>query len=181
MKQRIRHLIYLIILILIDQGAKYWVKTYLKVHGSITLIPKTLSLDYHENNGAVWGIMSGKIAFLIILSIAIFFFILYLYLKIPQDKKYNILKILSVFIMAGAIGNFIDRCYLGYVVDFIYFELIDFPVFNLADTYLTVSCILLLLLSVFYYKDHDFDFLDATITKNKKKKTAQDEHDDAGQ
>ena len=180
MKQRIRHLIYLIILILIDQGAKFWVRTYLKVHGPITLIPKTLSLDYHENNGAVWGIMSGKVPFLIILTIIIFLVILYLYLKIPQGKKYNILKILCVFIMAGALGNFIDRCYLGYVVDFIYFVLIDFPVFNLADSYLTVSCILLLLLSVFYYKDHDFDFLD-TIFKNKKKKTAQDDNDEDGQ
>ena len=58
--------------------------------------------------------------------------------------------------MAGAIGNLIDRISLKYVVDFIYFELIDFPIFNIADCYLTVSSFLLIILAIFYYKENDF-------------------------
>lgn len=174
MKQRIRHFIYFLILIAIDQVSKFWVRTSLIKNGPITIIPNTLTLDYHENNGAVWGIMSGKVSFLRILTIIIFFVILYLYIKIPQDKKYNALKILSVFIMAGAVGNLIDRCYLGYVVDFIYFKLINFPIFNLSDSYLTVSCIILLILALFYYKDSDFDFVNISFSKKKKS-----EHDNS--
>ena len=82
---------------------------------------------------------------------------------------YSPIQIIWVFIMAGALGNFIDRISLKYVVDFIYFELIDFPIFNLADTYLTVSSILLLILGIFYYKDDDFDFIDNLFKKNRKK------------
>lgn len=178
MIQRIRHLIYFLILIAIDQGSKFWVRTSLKVNGPIELIPKTLSLDYHENTGAVWGIMSGKVSFLRILTLLILFVILYLYIKIPQQKKYNPLQILSVFIMAGAIGNLIDRFYLGYVVDFIYFELINFPIFNIADSYLTVSCVFLLILALFYYKDNDFDFISFSFSK--KNKSVPDHNDENG-
>ena len=62
--------------------------------------------------------------------------------------------------MAGAAGNQIDRVFRHFVVDFIYFKLIDFPIFNVADIYVTVSAFLLILLVAFYYKDeHDFDFI----------------------
>ena len=61
--------------------------------------------------------------------------------------------------MAGAIGNMIDRAVRGYVVDFFYFRLIDFPIFNVADIYVTVTMILLLILILFYYKEEDLEFL----------------------
>ncbi|MDY3716667.1 MAG: signal peptidase II, partial [Blautia sp.] len=77
------------------------------------------------------------------------------------------LRLLSYFITAGAIGNLIDRVRLGYVVDFIYFSLIDFPVFNVADIYVTGSMILLILLVLFFYKnEEDFAFL-ARSKKNR--------------
>ena len=59
--------------------------------------------------------------------------------------------------MAGAYGNFIDRLRLGYVIDFFYFKLIDFPVFNVADIYVTVSTIVFCLLLFFYYKEEDLE------------------------
>ena len=58
-------------------------------------------------------------------------------------------------ICSGALGNFIDRIAHRYVVDFFYFELIDFPVFNVADIYVTVSAVLLILLILFYYKEDE--------------------------
>jgi signal peptidase II len=69
--------------------------------------------------------------------------------------------------LAGAVGNLIDRVLLGHVVDFIYFEIINFPLFNFADSCLTVSSILLFLLAIFYYKDEDFAFLDQIFRRKK--------------
>jgi signal peptidase II len=170
MKQRIKHLILFILLIGIDQAVKFWVKATLMDKDPIVLIPNVLKLQYHQNSGAVWGIMSGKASYLSIFTFFILLFILYLYFKIPMDKKYNALKIITVFISAGAVGNWIDRIYLNYVVDFIYFEIINFPLFNIADSYLTVSSILLFILAIFYYKDDDFAFLDQLFKRKKKDK-----------
>ena len=61
---------------------------------------------------------------------------------------------------SGAVGNMIDRVKLDYVVDFFYFRLIDFPIFNVADCYVVIACILFVVLILFYYKDdNDFEFL----------------------
>lgn len=169
MKERIKHLILLIFLIGIDQVLKYWVRTDLINRDSIDIIDGVLSLQYHSNTGAVWGILSGKVDFLKIFTLIILILIIFLYFKIPVGKRYNPLKILTVFMIAGAIGNLIDRFFLSYVVDFIYFEIIDFPLFNFADSCLTVAAIVLFLLALFYYKDEDFAFLNEMF----KKKSAQ--------
>ena len=65
-------------------------------------------------------------------------------------------------VFAGAIGNFLDRLRLQYVIDFLYFELIDFPVFNVADCYVTIACASFAFLVFFYYKESDFEFLEKT-------------------
>ncbi|MGB8455069.1 MAG: signal peptidase II [Anaerocolumna sp.] len=157
--KKIRHLIYVVLLIALDQLTKYFAATHLKVDGPMQIIPKVFKLYYHENNGAVWGIMSGKISFLIIITVIIMTGMIYFYLKIPAGKRYDYMRIVLVFLSAGAIGNLIDRSINKYVVDFLYFELIDFPIFNLADCYVTCSAVLLIVLSLFYYKDDDFAFL----------------------
>jgi signal peptidase II len=168
MKQRIRHFIYFILLVAIDQVSKYWARITLKEDGPISIIPGVLKFQYHENTGAVWGIMTGKTGLLTIITIILSVFLFILYFKIPQKRRYLPIQIIWVFIMSGAIGNFIDRITLKYVVDFIYFELIDFPIFNIADNYLTVSSVLLLILGIFYYKEDDFDFIDNIFKKRHK-------------
>ena len=85
--------------------------------------------------------------------------VLYVLWKLPAEKKFLLLKILCFFIVSGGLGNMIDRMRLNYVVDFIYFSPIDFPIFNVADIYVTVSMILLFVLVMFYYKEEDFEFL----------------------
>ena len=80
-------------------------------------------------------------------------------IKIPFEKKYTKLQTALVFIAAGAIGNFIDRVSYNYVVDFLYFKLIDFPIFNVADIYVTVFAIYLAVLLLFVYKESDLEFL----------------------
>lgn len=169
MKQRIRHLLYFIILVAIDQISKYWARTTLKEDGPISIISGVLKLQYHENTGAVWGIMTGKTGFLTVLSLILAVLLLYVYFKIPQSKRYLPIQIIWIFIMAGALGNIIDRITLKYVVDFVYIELIDFPIFNIADNYLTISSVLLFILGVFYYKEKDFYFIDNLFKRKRKK------------
>jgi signal peptidase II len=177
MKERIKHLILLFLLIGIDQVTKYLVRTNLINNKPIIIIPDVLNLQYSENTGAVWGILSGKMDFLKIFTLIILIVIVFLYFKIPDGKRFGILKLLAVFMIAGAIGNMVDRFLLGHVVDFIYFEIIDFPLFNFADSCLTVASIVLFLLALFYYKDDDFAFLEKSFHRNKKSsdKQGQDE------
>ncbi len=175
MKERMKHLILFIILIVIDQVSKYWVRTDLINRDSLPIIPDVLKLQYHTNTGAVWGIMGGKVEFLRIFTLIVLVLILFFYTKIPREKRFRPLSIIIVFILAGAVGNLIDRFTLGHVVDFIYFELINFPLFNFADICLTVSSVLLFLLAIFYYKDEDFAFLDQMFRGKKKADAAKED------
>lgn len=156
----LKALIGAVLLIALDQWTKYMVLLHVKPIDSIPLIPGILSFTYHENRGAVWGIMQGQIPILIVTTVIILTVVLWIYSRIPDTKKYRWLHFIAVLVIAGAIGNFIDRLFRHYVVDFIYFELIDFPIFNVADMYVVIAAFLLIFVSVFIYKeDSDFDFL----------------------
>jgi signal peptidase II len=167
MKQRIRHMIYFILLVVLDQVTKYWARITLQEDGPLSIIPGVLKLQYHENTGAVWGIMTGKTGLLTVISIILFCILVFIYFKIPQNRRLLPVQIIWIFITAGAIGNLIDRITLKYVVDFVYIELIDFPIFNIADNYITLSSILLLILGIFYYKEEDFNFIENIFRKGK--------------
>ena len=93
------------------------------------------------------------------IAVMIIVVIAYVLIQLPLEKKYTILQIILVMITAGAAGNMIDRVRNGYVVDFISFVIIHFPIFNVADIYVTVATILFIFLFLFYYKEKDFDFL----------------------
>ena len=87
--------------------------------------------------------------------------------KLPTERKYMPLLVILSFISAGAAGNFIDRVMRRSVVDFIYFVPIDFPVFNVADIFVTCSTALLVILVLFYYQESDFNFLKDGARKKK--------------
>ena len=148
-----------VILIAIDQITKYLAQTKLMGTEGISLIDGVFKFQYLENPGAAFGMFQNKLVFLIPITILIFGGIVFVYLKIPDNKRLVPIQYICIFISAGAIGNLIDRIVNNYVIDFLYFELINFPIFNVADCYVTVSAILLLILGFFYYKDEDFDFL----------------------
>ena len=74
-----------------------------------------------------------------------------------REARYWPIRLIAVCILAGAWGNMIDRLRLGYVVDFFYFKLIDFPIFNVADIYVSVGTAVLAVLVIFYYKEEDLD------------------------
>lgn len=160
------------ILVLIDQVTKNLAISNLKDQDPIIIIKDVFQLYYLENSGAAFGILQNKEWFLITVPLLILCAIFYIVYKLPKEKKYIPIYYICLFISAGAIGNLIDRVRYSYVVDFFYFELINFPVFNVADIYVSVTGVLLVLLGLFYYKDEDFDFL------NFKKESKNPEEED---
>lgn len=146
------------VLVFLDQLTKLLARNNLADSDCI-LIDGVFRFSFHKNTGAAWGMLSGKVDILAIVSLIILIAVIYVMIKLPNEKKYNVLHVIGICVSAGAIGNMIDRLFFKYVTDFLYFELIDFPVFNVADCYITVSMFLLLILVLFYYKDDDFSFL----------------------
>jgi len=148
------------VLVLIDRLTKNLAVTHLMGQEPIPIIRGVFELYYLENQGMAFGLLQEQRVFFIIVTVLTLGAITFCYYRIPDTKKYIPLKVVTIFICAGAVGNFIDRMVNGFVVDFFYFKLIDFPVFNMADIYVTGSGIILFVLVLFYYKgENDFDFL----------------------
>lgn len=147
------------ILVGLDQLTKYIAETELQKEGTIDLIPSILQLHYLRNFGAAFGMMQNATIFFIVLTILLLGLFVYLFIRIPRSKRYLPLLVILTFFIAGAIGNLIDRMAHAYVIDFIYFKLIDFPVFNVADIYVSCSCVVFVFLLFFYYKEDELSFI----------------------
>ncbi|MEG0804934.1 MAG: signal peptidase II [Lachnospiraceae bacterium] len=154
-----------VFLIFLDQLSKMLAVAFLKGEAAVELIPRVFELCYLENKGAAFGLLQGGRLFFIILTMIILLIFICFYIKIPFSSRFTPLRITYVVFSAGAIGNFIDRIINGYVIDFFYFKLIHFPVFNIADIYVTCSCIVFFVLLIFKYKDPDFELLFPTKKK----------------
>ena len=157
----------IIVLVLFDQYTKNLAVIHLKDKPAFNIISGVLELNYLENKGAAFGMLQNQKIFFIFVAFVILGVIGYVLYKMPEEKKYRILHVLLSLIAAGAIGNMIDRIRLDYVVDFIYFVLIDFPIFNVADIYVTCATVLFVVTVLFYYKEEDFSFL--SIKQNRTK------------
>ena len=144
-------------LVVIDQLVKLWALRSLRGHEPIQIIKNVLQLLYVENRGAAFGMLQNRQWFFLIITAVVILGLILIIPRIPDEKKYRFLNICLVFLGAGAIGNMIDRAFRKYVVDFIYFKLIDFPVFNVADIYVTCATFALVLLIFFYYKEEDIN------------------------
>ncbi len=153
------------LLTVFDQITKILSDIYLKNQKPVSVIDGVFELHYLENTGMAWGMLSGARPIFILLTVIVFLIIVYIIYKMPLTKKYIPAFIVLNLIGAGAIGNFIDRLFLGYVRDFLYFKLIDFPVFNVADCYITIGIIIFAILILFIYDEKDFAFL--KFKKNK--------------
>lgn len=134
---------------------------------SIAVLPGIFSFTLLEggNSGAAFGLLKGGFWFFMISTIIVIFFALFFLRRLPDGKRYLPLNISIVLLLAGAFGNLVDRVSTmieygsSFVVDFLYFELIDFPIFNVADCYVSISAFLLLVLGTFFYKDEDYDLI----------------------
>lgn len=139
------------LIIVLDQISKFGAVKYLKGQEPYVIIKNYFELRYVENYGAAFGILQQKrIIFIIITTLVLAFMLVFLYRyysRLTLMAKFSI----SLFI-GGAIGNFIDRVRLGYVVDFFrvnIFNLYDFPVFNVADIFIVCGTILIIYVVLF--------------------------------
>lgn len=157
MKRGIKMFVGCVLLILLDQVTKLLALQNLKGQNPVTLIPDVFQLLYVENRGAAFGILQNRQWVFLIITVIVLAALVWALPKIPQERHFLPLTLCLCFIGAGAVGNMIDRIFRGYVVDFFYFKLIDFPVFNVADIYVTTAAVILIVLIVFLYKEEDFD------------------------
>ena len=148
-----------ILLFLADQFTKMLAASRLKGKGSVPVVKGVFELLYLENTGAAFGILKNRqwifMLFAAVIICAVSWFCCRYLL---DDRKYLPLRAVCALMCAGAAGNLADRILHGYVIDFLYFSLIDFPVFNLADVYVCAASALLFILLLFYYKDKDLNF-----------------------
>lgn len=158
-------MIMVIIFIVFDQITKYMAVFYLKEQEPYVILDGVLEFRYLENRGAAFGMLQNQKIFFVFVAVVILTVIAYILIKVPMQKKYRPLHILLVLVAAGAIGNMIDRLRLEYVVDFIYFVLINFPIFNVADIYVVVATTILVILFLFVYKESDLEFFKVEIKK----------------
>lgn len=150
-----------VMLIVIDQLTKWLAVKYLADSDGVTIIKNVLMLTYVQNTGAAWGMLGGKQLFFIILTWIMLLLMIYVIVRIPvESRRYVKFRVVMIAMAAGAAGNLIDRMVNNYVHDFIYFQVIDFPVFNFADICVSLSMVALIFMVLFVYrKDDDFKFI----------------------
>lgn len=138
-------LIVAIAILIIDQVTKRIIATTMNIGDSYEVIPNFLNITSHRNNGAAWGILSGKMGFFYIITIVILIVLVLFYIK---EAKYNLFMQVAISLLfAGALGNFIDRLVNGEVVDFVDTIIFgyDFPIFNVADSSLTIGVLFIII------------------------------------
>lgn len=138
-------LIVAIVILIIDQLTKKIITSTMNIGDSYEVIPHFLNITSHRNNGAAWGILSGKMGFFYIITLIILAVLIIFYIK---ETKYNaFMQVAISLLFAGALGNFIDRLFNGEVVDFIDTNIFgyDFPIFNIADSSLTIGVIFVII------------------------------------
>lgn len=137
----IKHRAWLIVaalLLLVDRATKVWALTDLAVHGPVVL-GKYLWLNYVENTGMAFGLFQNGNALLVVVMLAVIGYIIYSWKEIESYGAWA--QWGAVLILTGALGNLYDRLTLGFVVDFI--DLRVWPVFNGADSFITIGAVLL--------------------------------------
>ncbi|MCL2703189.1 MAG: signal peptidase II [Defluviitaleaceae bacterium] len=141
------------VLVFADQFTKWLAVTRLQPIRFRPFIPGFIEFRYHTNAGAAFGIMQGGRWVFLAFTAVVLGAMVYFYIKLPKNRLSGFTRALMAVIAAGALGNGIDRFRQGYVVDFLNFEFINFPVFNVADMYIVCGTILLSVLILFFYKE----------------------------
>lgn len=127
------------LLVGLDQWSKYLTVQNISLGETKEFIPGFLSLTHLRNTGAAWSLLEGKMIFFYVITLIVSVVIIYLLIK--NYKKSIWYSVGLSFVLAGAIGNFIDRVRLGYVVDMLQTDFMNFPIFNVADSTLVVGVI----------------------------------------
>ena len=147
-----------VLCVALDQVSKHWAVRTLMGSADIIVWKGVFRLHYLENTGMAFGLFKNQQVFFYIMTALILGAVVFFFIKTPAKKRYVPILLFFTMIAGGAVGNLIDRASQKYVVDFLYFSLIDFPVFNVADCFVTIGCILLMVYFVFVYKDEELSF-----------------------
>ena len=175
-KQLCSAAIMVFLLVALDQLTKYLAVLKLKMSGKgvfelrylenqsaafgvdlLSIIQRIFHFSYWDNNPMAF--LRAKMIFFSVITIAVVILLCLWYCKIPHSKRFGLLNVVVILFIAGAIGNLLDRIINNYVVDFFYFCLINFPIFNVADIYVTVAAFMFIILGLFYYKEEDFSII----------------------
>lgn len=140
------YLVICILLLVLDQLVKWWTVANFALGETQPLIPHILSLTHIRNTGAAWSIMEGQIVFFTIVTVVAVSVCGYLLVKQRNDNKFFTFGL--TMIIAGALGNFIDRIRLGYVVDMFQTDFMNFPIFNVADMSLVIGVIMVFIYAI---------------------------------
>lgn len=146
-----------LLLVVLDQWSKYMTVLHLKNQPDINVIDGVFELTYVENRGASFGMLQDRIWLFVTFTAIVLLIMLFIYVRLPKERRYKPLKFTMVLLFAGAVGNFIDRIRLRFVVDMFHFYWFEFPVFNVADICVVVASGLLIILMLFYYKEEDLE------------------------
>lgn len=130
-------------LIGLDQLVKYYVVQHISLNQIKPLINHVISLTYLRNYGAAFSILQNQQWLFTIITLVVIGSAIYYLIKHSRESWWLITAL--ILIISGGLGNFIDRVHLGYVVDMFHLDFIDFAVFNVADSYLTVGVIILMI------------------------------------
>ncbi|WP_368251557.1 signal peptidase II [Enterococcus sp. 2201sp1_2201st1_B8_2201SCRN_220225] len=143
----ISYLVIAALLVVADQLMKYWIVSNLSLGEALNVIPDVFSLTYFQNSGAAWSILEGQMWFFALVTFIAVPVCLWLLWKNREGSKFYSFALSLV--IAGALGNFIDRMRLGYVVDMFQTDFINFPIFNVADMCLTIGVALVFIYALF--------------------------------
>lgn len=137
-------------IVALDQVVKYLVRTKMALYQTVSFIPGLLNLTYVQNTGAAFSILQENTWLLTLISAVISLVIIVFMVKRPLPSFFG--RITMALILGGAVGNLIDRFFLGYVVDMFDCAFMNFPVFNVADISLVCGGILLCIYVLFFYE-----------------------------
>ena len=179
--QYLQGVILTILLVLLDQLTKYLAVLNLKDQEAFVILPGIFEFHYLENQSAAFSIdpvslihkifhisyfdqnpdafLQAKMIFFIVMTLIVIALLALIYKKIPQTRHFTLMNGILIAFISGAIGNLIDRILNNYVVDFLYFSLIDFPIFNVADIYVTCAAFGVIFSGIFCYKEEDFELI----------------------
>ncbi len=145
-------IVFTIVVLIFDLVTKYVIEANLSESGSADFLPGFINFVLVHNDGAAWNIFSGQQIFLIILTFVFIavFLAFFIFKCIKAEMKVSKLFGISVgLIIGGCLGNLFDRIAFGYVRDFLNFQFINFPVFNIADISLCLGILLLVIYLIF--------------------------------
>lgn len=131
-----------LVVLIVDQVTKYLVVQNIELYQVKAFLPGVLSWMYIQNTGAAWSILEGQMWFFYVITTVVIIGVLYIMQKYAKESR--LFSMGLTLILAGALGNFIDRIRLGYVVDMVRVELFDFPIFNVADMSLSIGVALII-------------------------------------